>query len=155
MKVKILADCAYGKKDVVVEIPNKEAEILEHAGIVAETVSEQAPVDDIEDFLKASSTFLTADLAKEGDVIEITGMGYIDSGKFDKESIILPIKYAENEYSLRIGPKNAKRLAKSFGTTKLSEWVGRKMEVVSIEDYAGLKAKGMILKGIKERGAGQ
>lgn len=156
MKVKVLADCAYGRKGTIADVPKKEAEILEHAGIVAEAVEEpETPIEDIDDFLKASSAFLTADNAEEGDIIEIVEKGYIDRKTFERDYIILPVKHKTEDYKLRLGPKNAKRIADSFGTTKLSEWVGRSLEVIGVESYKGLGTRGLLLRGCKGKGEGQ
>lgn len=153
MRARVLADCVYGKKGDVVEIPDKEGVILEHAGIISEAIEEsEVPVEDIDEFLKASSTFVTADNAKEGDILEITGKGYIDKKTFDKANLIVPVRHQGNDFKLRLGPKNAKRIADSFGTTKLSEWVGRRIEVIGVESYKGLGTRGLLLRGCKEKG---
>lgn len=152
MKVKILSDCVYGKKGSIADVPDKEAEILENAGIVAEKIEKpEASEDDIDEFLKSSGSFLNADAVEEGDTIEIVSKGHIDRETFDSDYIVIPVKHKNNECNLRIGPKNAKRIANSFGTTKLSEWVGRKLEVIGIETYKGLGTKGMLLRGYKQR----
>jgi hypothetical protein len=105
----------------------------------------------VKEFLKeAGGNWLRADLLVVGDILEILGSGKIDDETFDSPYLVLPMRLQRTgeEYNVRLGAKNAGRLTDTLGTAKTEEWVGRKVEVVSIEQYKGLGTKGFILRGL-------
>lgn len=103
---------------------------------------------DVSEYMKGRGDWLTADMVEEGDHITITGGGHWDPDTFDREYLVVPVKLKDKELKLRIGPRNTERIAKTHGTNT-GEWVGKLIEVLAIEEYPGLKQKGMILRGIR------
>jgi len=109
---------------------------------------------DVKNLLRKSrSNWLSAEEVKIGDRLEILGDGEIDSKTFDHPYLILPVKLLRTgeEKKLRLGVRNISRLTQSFGTSNTSEWVGRIVEVVSIEDYPRFGKKGLILRGLPKQ----
>ena len=108
---------------------------------------------DVEELVsKSKSKWLHAEEAVIGDRLKIIGSGKIDKERFNKPYLVLPVRLlrTNEEKMLRLGPRNIARLVQSWGTTETSEWVGRIVEVVSIEDYPKFNKKGLILRGLPE-----
>ena len=107
---------------------------------------------DVEEYLKkAGGNWLRADNVVVGDKLEILDEGIIDDQSFDRAYLVLQVRLLRTgeEYSLRLGPKNVKRIVESWGGEKdTKKWVGRQLEVISIETYAGLGQKGILLRGV-------
>ncbi len=55
------------------------------------------------------------------------------------------MEYDGQNYNLRLGKRNTRRIAESYGKNT-KDWSGRDVEVASIEDYQGLGTEGMVLK---------
>lgn len=106
-----------------------------------------------DDYLKraASGNWLTAELVNEGDRLVLLEGIREDSETFERPYIVAPVKLADEEYDLRLGVRNVKRLRDAFGPN-MSKWVGREVEVAAIENYKvrGAQQKGLILRGVKE-----
>jgi len=107
---------------------------------------------DVEEYLKkAGGQWLRADNVVIGDRLEVLDEGVIDDQSFDRAYLVLQVKLLRTgeQYSLRLGPKNVKRIVDSWGGEKdTKKWVGRQLEVISIETYAGLGQKGILLRGV-------
>jgi len=111
----------------------------------------------VDEYLKqAGGPFLRAQHVQIGDKLQILDEGTIDDKSFtDKQGrprayLIFRVKLLKNneEYLLRLGPRNTKRIRDSFGTADTKQWVNRLLEVVGIEEYSGLGQKGILLRGV-------
>jgi len=100
---------------------------------------------DVKDLIKNKGHFwLTADTVKEGDVIEILGEGEIDRETFKPKSyVVLPVTFKRENWWVRLGTRNVKRISKVFGTDT-SKWAGKYLRAAAIEDYPRVKASGII-----------
>lgn len=108
---------------------------------------------DVEEYLKqAGGNWLRAEHVQIGDKLEILDEGFIDDKTFDRPYLIFKVRLLRTgeEYQLRLGPKNVRRIADSFGSTNTAEWKGKKLEVISIEEYRGLGQRGILLRGVIE-----
>lgn len=103
---------------------------------------------DVEGFMKSEGGWLTAGDVEEGDKIKILGSGEIDDETFDSSYLNVPVEHNGDQLNLRLGKRNTKRIVKEYGNNT-QDWVGKKIQVVSIEDYPQLDSKGMILKPVK------
>lgn len=172
MKVKAKREFRYGgdtiEKGEILELPDPVAESAIDKGYAEKAEEEgvpklEAPEEpkkverpdeikrpgsggaDVEEFMKSGGGWLTADNVEEGDVIRIIGAGELDSKTFDRKYLNVPVEHDDAEYNLRLGKRNTKRIAKEYGTDT-GNWVGKTIQVVSIEDYPQLDSKGLILK---------
>jgi hypothetical protein len=105
----------------------------------------------VREFLReAGGNWLRADVVEMGDRLEILGSGKVDNETFDSPYLVLPMRLMRTgeDYNVRLGAKNTQRLADGLGTVDTERWVGRLVEVVSIETYKGLGTKGFILIGL-------
>jgi len=112
---------------------------------------------DIDEYLSmAGGNWYTARVAEVGDRLLILDEGKIDAETFKGKDgkprayLIFKVKLQRTgeEYDLRLGPRNVKRIRDSFGTTRAAEWKGRQLEVISIEEYKGLGQKGCLFRGL-------
>jgi hypothetical protein len=108
---------------------------------------------EISKFLRGSGRrWLTAERVRVDDILEVVGEGEIDEETFTKPYLILPVRYEGEELWLRIGVRNARRLADAWGTDT-ARWVGKRIKVVALEEYPGLGRKGMVLSPAEEEPA--
>ncbi len=106
---------------------------------------------DVNEMLKKSQWWRADDL-QQGDRLQIMDEGQIDAETFKPRTyLVLKAKLLRTGEirSLRLGPRNVARLAETLGKDT-KNWVGKTVEVVGIEPYAGLKAKGVLLRGCVE-----
>lgn len=107
-------------------------------------------MSNIEKFLEsAGGSWLKAVHVKVGDILKITTVPTIDAETFDKPYIICDVLLVRTNtpYRLRLGTKNVARIAETLGKDE-NEWVNKSLEVISIEDYAGLGQQGILLRGV-------
>jgi len=104
----------------------------------------------IDKFLKeAGGNWIKADDCAANDQLKITTVPVIDDETFENPYLVCGVtltRTGEN-YKLRMGGKNVKRISETLGKDE-KEWVGRLLEVVSIETYPGLGTKGLLLRGL-------
>lgn len=95
--------------------------------------------------------WISADSVSEGDKMTIMEGIYEDPDSYEKPYIIAPVKFEGEEYNLRLGVRNVRKLRDAFGPD-IRKWPGREIEVVAIENYKirGKDQKGLILRGVKE-----
>lgn len=108
---------------------------------------------DADDYLKRASTgnWLTASMVNEGDRMTLLEGIREDAVTFERPYIIAPVRLGDDEYDLRLGVRNVKRLRDVFGPD-VSKWVGRQIEVAVVQTYKlrGAEQRGLILRGVKE-----
>ena len=105
---------------------------------------------DVKEYLKeASGQWLRADNCQVGDKLEVLGAGEIDSETFDRSYLNIPVKVLRTgeKYTFRMGTRNASRVVDVLGKNT-EKWVGKQIEVFSIEHYKGLGQKGIIVRGV-------
>jgi len=111
---------------------------------------------DVDEYLKeAGGPFLRAQHVQVGDKLQILDEGIIDDQTFKDRAgrprpyLVLRAKLmrTEEEYLVRLGPKNVKRIRDAFGTSDTAKWKGKLLEVIGLEDYPGLGQKGVLLRG--------
>lgn len=106
----------------------------------------------IDRFLKqASGNWVKADNCTAGDRLKITTEPMIDDETFDRPYLVcgVTLTRTSEDYKLRMGSKNVTRIAETLGKDEKT-WPGRFLEVVSIESYPGLSAKGLLLRGLPQ-----
>jgi hypothetical protein len=111
---------------------------------------------DVDEYLKeAGGPFLRAQHVQVGDKLQILDEGIIDDQTFKDRAgrprpyLVLRAKLMRTgeEYLVRLGPKNVKRIRDAFGTSDTAKWKGKLLEVIGLEDYPGLGQKGVLLRG--------
>jgi hypothetical protein len=111
---------------------------------------------DVDEYLKeAGGPFLRAQHVQVGDKLQVLDEGIIDDQTFKDRSgrprpyLVFRAKLMRTgeEYLVRLGPKNVKRIRDAFGTGDTAKWKGRLIEVIGLEDYPGLGQKGVMLRG--------
>jgi hypothetical protein len=111
---------------------------------------------DVDEYLKeAGGPFLRAQHVQVGDRLQILDEGIIDDQTFKDRAgrprpyLVLRAKLMRTgeEYLVRLGPKNVKRIRDAFGTSDTAKWKGKLLEVIGLEDYPGLGQKGVLLRG--------
>jgi hypothetical protein len=104
----------------------------------------------IERFLKeAGGNWIRADDCVAGDQLKIATAPVIDDETFENPYLVCGVtlmRTGEN-YKLRMGARNVIRISETLGKDE-KQWVGRMLEVVSIEAYPGLGTKGLLLRGL-------
>lgn len=103
---------------------------------------------DITEYSKGKGEWLSADMVNEGDTLTVMDEGAFESYE-DKQYFVITVKYMNKELKLRLGVRNSKRISNVLGRDT-KNWVGQKLSIAAIEDYPGVKAKGMILTGVKK-----
>ena len=104
----------------------------------------------IEEFLKkAGGPWLRADHVNPGDKLQIITEPILDEQTFDRPYLVCDVLLLRTgeQYKLRLSKTNVTRIAQTLGT---KSWKGKYIEVVSIENYPGLRQKGILFKGVAE-----
>jgi hypothetical protein len=105
-------------------------------------------VSPIEEFLKkAGGPWLRADNVQVGDRLQILTEPVVDDQTFDRAYLVcdaLLIRTGE-QFKVRLSKTNVTRIAQTLGT---KSWKGKYIEVMSIENYPGLRQKGILFKGV-------
>jgi len=105
-------------------------------------------VSTIEEFLrKAGGPWLRAVHVKTGDRLKILSEPVVDDQTFDRPYLVCDVllQRTNEEFKLRLSKTNVTRIAQTLGT---SSWKGKEIEVISVEEYPGLKQRGILFKGV-------
>lgn len=108
----------------------------------------------VEKLLGKSGMWLRPDNVKVGDLIEILDAPVLDDQTFAPRAYLVcngKLLRTGETFKIRLGPKNVARIAEVFGKDE-KKWVGRKLEVISIETYPGLGKRGILFRGVAEGG---
>lgn len=108
----------------------------------------------ISDYIeKAGSNFLTVKNCPVGTILTIATVT-LDEETFDKAYVILggTAPGFEEEVNYRCGVQNLKRIAEAFSEDE-TKWIGKKIECIAHADYAGLKSRGLLWRGLGAGGA--
>lgn len=93
-----------------------------------------------------STNWLSAEDVEKGDIITILSP-YEFQEYEGNESPVAKVEHNGMKANLRFNKQNTKNIAKKHGWDK-DDWVGKQVEVVSIQHYPGVNAKGMILEPV-------
>lgn len=86
--------------------------------------------------------YLNEKSAKDGDIVEVCGEGEIATGKFGK-MLNVPVKVNGKDLIWTPSAKARNTLNKKLNTTDTKAWIGKKFQVLLIED----KGKQVIIPG--------
>lgn len=106
---------------------------------------------DVKNYLRQARSWLSAEDVVAGDKLEVLSPGSVDNETFKPRSyLIMPVRLLRTgqKWDIRLGPRNVGRVSEVLGN-QTDDWVGNFIEVLSIENYPGLRAKGLLLRGLK------
>lgn len=101
----------------------------------------------------AGGSYVTADNVEDGDEYLIKKVSLAKKGDtgFKSDYINCDVEDDKGEESIvRLGVKNVRRVANKLGT-KVKDWVGNYLVVLTTEFYSGLKATGIIWSARKAK----
>jgi len=102
----------------------------------------------VKEWKKKHSQWWSADDVVVGDKFVIV-TSLREDNSLDRPYLVAKLRLLRtgDEKDYRFGPKQLDRVAEALGNDD-SAWIGETIEVVSIESYGGLGARGMIFRGV-------
>ena len=105
---------------------------------------------EIEKFLdRVKGFWLKSEHVKVGDRILILEEPRLDEKTFDRPYLIIKgrLLRTNEEFNIRLGSRNVARITEVLGK---DSWKGKQIEVISIENFAGLGKKGIMFRGVMQ-----
>jgi len=101
----------------------------------------------LQDWAK-TSTWLSAEDVEKGDTMAILSEHEMKTYE-GNESPVIEVEHDGIQANLRLNKGNTQNIADEYSWDS-EEWIGEQIKVVSIQNYPGVNAKGMILEPVRD-----